>query len=748
MEHSQILFGFITKNKWPEFIDYLKNNDDIDVNIRDNNGNYLISYAIIMNNLDALSLLIHRNSKLDMIDQDGRSILFLPIKMGFNDVLKLLLHFNNTTIGISLVDMMDIHGNIPLHYAIMFKNMEAIKYLLEYKSNVNHTDKNRYNALHFAIHTKREDICELILNTDININERIDTGENALHMACNFQLLDIVTMLIDAKIEVNAQDIDHEFTPLHYSINNNNAEITGYLLKNGANPNMQDYVGNTALHYTIMEDNLELFVILINSIYTESIINFNIYNFESKLPIHLILEKSSDYFLEHIDKMIVGSNLNFQNVDGYTPLHYLSMSGLWKQHIDNLTKKKLNVFIPNAVDKKPIDYIKPDDMDTYLDMIANSYIYVLRNYATKWRDNWENMCTKELHLNKLSKTELAELKKMTNNTQFKNDDICKDIVLNKLKIQHSSKADNRKAPICNYASYPIKENKQCIVISEGENVELCTIIGSTLDSLVGVIYLLNKHKHACATIDTQFMENKELTAYYKSIGLTTSYQDFLNFEVVWVNKKLFFNTNFVENFEKCGKNKDKRFIIIPLGIEVHNDDHANYLIYDKKKNEIERFETYGGQVPFNFDYNASLLDKLLEKKFKEFNPNIIYIAPDKYMPKMGFQFFDTFERKTKKIGDPHGFCAMWAIWYTDLRLTYYDIDRRSLVNKMLKSVKMQQLSFKNIIRNYSANIMKIRDEVFKKVGLTINDYMNDQYTDKQYSLMIYEVSTMIRNATT
>ena len=118
MEANRLLFEYVKKQKWKDIIEHLKETDDIDVNIRDNNNNYLITYAILFNKKDVVSLLINKGSKLDVIDDDGRSILYMAIKYGYTDILKLLLNFNRTHIGISLVDIQDRNGNIPLHYAI------------------------------------------------------------------------------------------------------------------------------------------------------------------------------------------------------------------------------------------------------------------------------------------------------------------------------------------------------------------------------------------------------------------------------------------------------------------------------------------------------------------------------------------------------------------------------------------------------------------------------------------------------
>jgi hypothetical protein len=186
-----------------------------------------------------------------------------------------------------------------------------------------------------------------------------------------------------------------------------------------------------------------------------------------------------------------------------------------------------------------------------------------------------------------------------------------------------------------------------------------------------------------------------------------------------------------------------RFIIIPLGIELEEGSHANYLIFDKKTYELERFEPYGSSSPYKFNYNSKLLDSVLNFKFNEIDISIKYVSPDKYLPKIGFQYFDVYEAKTQKIGDPGGFCALWSIWYADMRLSYPDIDRVSLVNKLLKEIKRNNISFKDLIRNYSVNITNIRDTIFKKVGITINEWINDQISKNQFDLIIAEITSLL-----
>jgi ankyrin repeat protein len=744
MELNKILFDCLKNNKFAEFIDLLNQDKTIDTNVRDENDNYLIIYAILKNKLDIVKLLIERGSRIDIVDQEGKSILYQPIKYGYNDIIKILLEYDKVNIGMSLIDTRDRHSNIPLHYAIFFKNIVAINLLLDYGSNPNIIDANGNNALHLSIYTRDIEICKVIINKDVNINARTSIGESALHIACNFQLEPIVHLLINNGIDVNIQDYDNEITALSYAINLNNKNISIFLMDHRANQNIQDFIGNTAIHYTIIEEIHELTAYLLTSKKLSLTTNVNIYNIVGKMPLHLFLEKEIIPQEEFIKFLLLASNLNFQDISGNTPLHLICQKNLWLLYKDILIKKKLNIFATNEEGKKPIDYISEKDLSEFIDIVTQSYLYVLRNYNFTWKESWENVCRKELYFDKLSDEEHKIISQYIDQNDKQNKDICYDIIKKKLMVLIKNKTFS-----CDNLSYPQKVNKKCISFDKTlSNTEYCNFTGITLDILMGLIYLLQKYSYACSTVPNNFIINNDLCNYYKNIGIQTTIKcEFLNFEIVWIYKKLFFSDNFVNNFKKCLSKTNIRFIIIPLGIEIKEGSHANYLLFDKQNYELERFEPYGSHSPYKFNYNAGLLDNVLSFKFNDIDPSIKYISPAQFLPKIGFQYFESYESKTKKIGDPGGFCAIWSIWYTEMRLIYPDIPRKSLVNKLMKKIKSENYSFKNIIRNYSPNITKLRDMVFKKAGIDINIWVNDRFTEEQYKIMIQEITNLLNQIT-
>lgn len=749
-------FKLLKNHEWTKFIKIIETKDpNFDINTRDDQQNYFLSYAVIFNKYDVIKILLDNGAKIDIFDNEEHSILYIPIKLAYNDVLELILVANDTTIGISIIDIKDNTNKIPLHYAIMFKNIKAIELLLKYNSNVNIVDKHGYNALHLSIFSRSIEICEYILNNITNINAKCNTGETVLHLACNLQLNEIIKLLLKHNVNINAQDYTHEVTALQYCVQLNNVEIVKLLLNNNADVNIQDITGNTVLHYCIIENNMEIF----DELCKIKNINMNLLNIKGEIPLHIVFKKyisggiNDSNITEYLIVMLDKSNLSIQDTDGNTCLHYLIQTNLWKDYTDILVKKRLNIFIPNAQNQMVINMFGSEtnketnkekvktnkDYELFINLIVASYFTRLKKVNEKWSLEWENICNREFSA--ITDEESKQLGKDINAKNF--DTTCKSIIT--LKINKLIKDINDGSKIeCYNRSYPVKKSKVCLDIYEGNPTNFCSFTGTTLDILIGLLYLLKKHKDACSTLNTNFIENKDLCGFYKSIGIIMNSKcEFLNFEIIWVHQKIYLSEGFFEQFKLC--KLTKRFIIIPVGIEMREGSHANYMIYDKLYNEIERFEPHGTTTPVGLNYNPTLFDDILESRFKLIDENIKYIRPKDYLPKIGFQLLDVTENNKKKIGDPSGFCALWSIWYVDMRLTHKTLTRNKLVKKLIKTIKTQNMSFKNMIRNYGKNIVDIRDAILSKVGMDINDWLNDQYTDIQINSIIERLTSDIEN---
>jgi ankyrin repeat protein len=684
------IFDFINKQEFDKLKEYILKNKDIDYDIKDKSDNYLIHYLVLNNQVEIIELLLESNIRLDMLDIDGRTILYIPIKFNYYKLVKLIVEYNKKIIGISILDIQDNLGYTALTYAILSNNLDIIEILFKNGASVNIRD------LEFALSNNKTDILIFLINqlqnrNNFDINLLTNTNESFFQLAIYYQNNIIINILLTKNININNQESEYGLTALHQSIISNNLELTKKLLDHNADVNLQDYYGNNALFYAIIENNIDIILLLLK--YN---IKYNISNIEGNTILHLFLENNKGINNNEIlfKKLIENTDLNIQNNKGDTCLHYIVVYDLFLNFKDILENKELNIFIKNVQNISCFNLLfdASPRCNSAQDIIINSYYNVLKNKKNKLLLDWEYECGTGNKSEKFCKTKIKEI-------------IFKE-----------------------YRSIP-KFRDDIIILDNNPFVNTCFYTGSTLDILCGILYLYKVFKNLKMNIiiDYPLTINLNLQNYYKHLGINYNYKiDFCNFEIIWSYQKIFFPTYFDDIIKK--NLKLNKYIIIPLGIEVSNGSHANILFWNIENKLLERFEPNGANEPIGLNYNYELLDQLIYEKFKSFDNKIKYLKPIDYLPTIGFQILENKnETKCDRIGDPNGFCGVWCIWWIHQKLKNIKIDSKKLAFKLIKEIKLNNLNFKTLIRNFSNKIIDIRDLFLNKFKLDINDWINENY---------------------
>ena len=696
MNNENRLFTLIKNHKYIELMKFIDDNQNININIRDNSNVYLIQYAIMYNNMNIVEYLLKKNVNINILDEHGRLLLYNPIKFNYINIVNLILVYNKNNIGLSILDKIDKYNNNILHYAIKFNNIDIVKLILKYNFYINICDINNNNALHLAIKQKNISICNLLIDKNININQLNNDSETPLYMAINIGFFQIIDILLEKKCIIDTKENIKQMTPFLIAGFNGYVDICDKLYKYNIDINDQDNLGNTILHYAIKHKDINLY----NNYY--KLIDLNLINADGEDILHYLLKNIYEHFDTYdIKYLIEKSNLNIQDISGNTSFFKLIELNIWEQYYDILINKKLKIFLKNHNNLNIYEYMEnKNNFNNFITLITTSH------YNISDKKNLNQLC---------------------NNYN-------KDKCINILK----------KYIITNKKPYPQDyRNYNISIISN--NINFITFTGITLDIVCGLIFLLKKYNYIKTSLTNKFIFNDDLYNYYIDNGIIKNYDyDFLNFEILWIYQKLFLPTTLKKNIDKFLKNIKYQFFIIPIGIELSNGYHSNILFYDKKTNEIERFEPNGKDNPINFNYNPKLLDELLFEKIKEFIPNVIYLNPSMYQEKIGPQMLDTIEnKKNKYIGDPNGFCAAWCLWYIDNRIQYYDINRNNLIKKLLNNAKINNINIRNLIRNYSKNITDIRDGFLNKYNININDWLNDNYDKNIFDNIINDITLLL-----
>ena len=124
------LFKLLKNHEYDKFKKVIIENKNIlenIINIRDETNTYLLTYAILYNQFDIIKLLIDNGARIDILDSDEKSILYIPIKYNYDVIAEYLIDINNNNLGINILDIRDRNNNTSINYALENKNLKIIK---------------------------------------------------------------------------------------------------------------------------------------------------------------------------------------------------------------------------------------------------------------------------------------------------------------------------------------------------------------------------------------------------------------------------------------------------------------------------------------------------------------------------------------------------------------------------------------------------------------------------------------------
>ena len=679
--YQKILFELITLQNWKAVEDIL-NKYKIDPDIRDSAGNYLIHLFIYYNQIHLLKLLLKLEPRLDILDPDGKQICYLPIRYNQLEILKLLLEYNKINYGIDITNFRDSNQLSPLFYSVKFNSELCTKLLLDNGARLDVTDKNKNTPLHVACLYGKEELVKVLssyypeMKLYINLNKQTPLHSSIL--SSNIKITKLILQDENKSNLVLAQD-DNDRTPLMYAIEFQNIKCMEELLDidlitKNILMELQDIEGNTHYHLAIkFKINLDLFIV---PTYNSS----QKINVDGNTILHLLLMNDLDNYFPDILKT---SSLLIQNNENSTPLHLL-MPIKWLKYKDILETKKLAIYLKNKSGITPYSMINSVNKELFLKIVTKSYYNLLiKNPDAEYVTQWENECAhKKRNINQCEKEII--------------DNINKNI------------------------SYPIKKKNYCINITS-KMVSNLSYLGITID-IIGGLMELDGSNTVTSLLLNDIVHNPNLSTFYQNNRIIRN--DLLNFEIIWSYQTIFFPIGLDILFKQFLKDtlKKSRYFVVPIGIELSQGSHANILIYDKKYNELERFEPDGSKSPNGFYYFPDELDTYIYQYFSKLTnlDKMEYQKPIDSIPRISFQRYENLESNNKT---DRGYCGTWSAWYAFQRIRT-GIKMNKLIPKLLQKIRGSNLMFKQIVRNYASIMSNNRDILFNKINITSDDWFN------------------------
>lgn len=173
----------------------------------------------------------------------------------------------------------------------------------------------------------KDSIDELIKNKEsYEIVENVDTANDLLtsenwFIAVREGDIDAVKVFINHKFDVNTRHSERESTALMFASSNGKHDIVKLLVENGADVNVKNNDGNTALYFALIGSSSTVNIMII-----KTLVKYGAYvNVKCKDPetfLHIALIKRKYSVIELFVKK--GADVNKKNDNGETPLSYAS----------------------------------------------------------------------------------------------------------------------------------------------------------------------------------------------------------------------------------------------------------------------------------------------------------------------------------------------------------------------------------------------------------------------------------------
>uniref|UniRef100_A0A665X5N0 E3 ubiquitin-protein ligase MIB2 n=1 Tax=Echeneis naucrates TaxID=173247 RepID=A0A665X5N0_ECHNA len=218
------------------------------VEVKDEDGDTALHYTAFGNQAEIARLLLSKGANVNLLNNSMCTALHIAVNKGFIDVVRVLTEHSAD------VNLQDSYGDTPLHDAIA-KDFRNIIEILVVVPNIDFTQQNHrgFNLLHHAALKGNKLATEKILARARQlVDVKKDDGFSALHLAALNNHRDVAEILIkEGRCDINIRNNRNQ-TPLQLAVTQGHTNLVQLLVAEGADVNMEDEDGDTAMHVALL----------------------------------------------------------------------------------------------------------------------------------------------------------------------------------------------------------------------------------------------------------------------------------------------------------------------------------------------------------------------------------------------------------------------------------------------------------------------------------------------------------------
>ncbi|XP_072283252.1 E3 ubiquitin-protein ligase MIB2 isoform X4 [Pyxicephalus adspersus] len=222
------------------------------IDLKDDEGDSALHYAAYGNQPAIIRFLLTKGANAELLNNAKCTALYIAVNKGFTEVVQVLCIPN------CAINVQDLHGDTPLHYAITADYRSIIEILTEVP-NIDFTVQNQqgFNLLHHsALKGNVLAVRKILERARQLVDSKKEDGFTALHLATLNNHQEVVEILVkEGRCDVNLRNNRNQ-TPLHLAVTHGHISLVQLLVTEGADVNAEDEDGDTPMHIVLVQQHL------------------------------------------------------------------------------------------------------------------------------------------------------------------------------------------------------------------------------------------------------------------------------------------------------------------------------------------------------------------------------------------------------------------------------------------------------------------------------------------------------------
>ncbi|CAB0030422.1 unnamed protein product [Trichogramma brassicae] len=374
----------------------------VDVDARDRRGDTPLHLALHYGNSNTAELLLRHGADPRVANAQELTPLHIICKNNCvgRDLVNTLIELGKDNFQPVLINAQDNNGNSPLHLALLYNRTSLIEPLLRNGADPNLANNKGCTALHIVCKRCNDvDLVEMLFEISKQVNQLVQVniqdnyGNSPLHFALRYNRTNLIESLMKNGADPNLANAKGS-TALHIVCKYYRSHVLAEMLFKNCNDryqpvrvNAQDNYGNTPLHSALLYNHKNLIKVLL-----ENGADPDIANEEKSTALHIICQKkysndSMNLFFKIIDDIQHTVHVNARDTLGNTPLH-LALERENKNVAELLLRRGADSNMANKVGERPLHIcLKKDDDDLAL-MFFKINDDIQRTVQVNARDKW------------------------------------------------------------------------------------------------------------------------------------------------------------------------------------------------------------------------------------------------------------------------------------------------------------------------------------------------------------------------